>query len=136
MQGRAELTATVRVVVADDDEDMRVLMRSMLGLDPRIHIVGEASDGDEALARFDELRPDVLVLDERMPGLRGLEVAERVLAAHPEQVIILCTAFVDRTMQATAGELGVRRVLGKSDVDQLGAEILRLAVPSPEDGTP
>jgi DNA-binding NarL/FixJ family response regulator len=118
---------TVRVVIADDDPDIRVLLRSLLDLDARIEVAGEAGDGGEALARYAELRPDVLVLDERMPVLYGLEVAERVLGEHPGQVVILCTAFVDDTVIATATALGVRCVLGKGEIHRLSDEILRLA---------
>ena len=126
MSEPAERTDAVRVVIADDDPDIRVLLRSILDLDHRITVAGEASDGQEALSRFDELRPDVLVLDERMPRLYGLEVARRVLREHPEQPVILCTAYVDDAVLATASELGVQCVLGKGDIHNLGNEILRL----------
>jgi DNA-binding NarL/FixJ family response regulator len=122
----AERTDTVRVVIADDDPDIRVLLRSLLDLDRRIEVTGEASDGEEALARFTQLRPDVLVLDERMPALYGLEVAQRVLRDHPKQPVILCTAYVDDTVLATASALGVQCVLGKGDIHRLGEEILKL----------
>jgi YesN/AraC family two-component response regulator len=122
----ASRTGTIRVVIADDDPDIRVLLRSLLDLDTRIEVSGEASDGAEALARFTELRPDVLVLDERMPVMYGLEVAQRVLVDHPDQVVILCTAYVDATVMETATTLGVSCVLGKGDIHRLGEEILRL----------
>lgn len=127
MPNGAEMTRTIRVVIADDDPDIRVLLRSLLDLDRRIEVAGEAVDGGEALQRFTELRPDVLVLDERMPVMYGLEVAERVLAEHPGQAIILCTAFIDDSVVAAATRLGVQSVLGKGDVQRLGDEILRLA---------
>jgi DNA-binding NarL/FixJ family response regulator len=116
----------VRVVIADDDPDILVLLRSLLDLDRRIEVAGEASDGGQALERFAELRPDVLVLDERMPVLYGLEVARRVLGDHPDQLVILCTAFVDDSVISKAAELGVRSVLGKGEIHRLGDEILRL----------
>jgi DNA-binding NarL/FixJ family response regulator len=125
MPGSAERVEVVRVVIADDDPDIRVLLRSLLDLDHRIEVAGEASDGGEALDRFTELRPDVLVLDERMPVLYGLEVARRVLREHPEQALILCTAFVDDSVTSKAAELGVRCVLGKGEIHRLGDEILR-----------
>lgn len=126
MSESPERTATVRVVIADDDPDIRVLLRSLLDLDQRIEVAGEASDGGEALARFTQLRPDVLVLDERMPVLYGLEVARRVLIDHPDQPVILCTAYVDDTVLSKAAALGVQSVLGKGDIHRLGEEILRL----------
>lgn len=126
MPRSAERDEVVRVVIADDDPDILVLLRSLLDLDHRIEVTGEASDGEQALARFTELRPDVLVLDERMPVLYGLEVARRVLGDHPDQVVILCTAFVDDTVMSKAAEVGVRSVLGKGEIHRLGDEILRL----------
>jgi DNA-binding NarL/FixJ family response regulator len=126
MAGPSERTEPVRVVIADDDPDIRVLLRSLLDLDHRIEVVAEASDGEQALARFTEVRPEVLVLDERMPGLYGLEVAQRVLRDHPAQLVILCTAYVDDTVLTKASDLGVRCVLGKGDIHRLGEEILRL----------
>jgi YesN/AraC family two-component response regulator len=127
MPNGAEMTRTIRVVIADDDPDIRVLLRSLLDLDRRIEVAGEAVDGGEALQRFTELRPDVLVLDERMPVMYGLEVAERVLAQQPDQAIILCTAYIDDSVVAAAARLGVQSVLGKGDIHRLGDEILRLA---------
>jgi DNA-binding NarL/FixJ family response regulator len=121
--GRAE---PVRVVVADDDPDIRVLLQSILDLDQRIEVAGVAIDGGDALAQFEAERPEVLVLDERMPMLYGLEVAEQVLQAHPKQIVILCTAFVDDTVISTASALGVRSVLGKGEIHRLGDEIIRL----------
>lgn len=122
----AERTEPVRVVIADDDPDIRVLLRSLLDLDQRIEVAGEASNGGEALSRFNQLRPDVLVLDERMPVLYGLEVARRVLREHPNQAVILCTAYVDDAVLSTAADLGVQSVLGKGEIHRLGEEILRL----------
>ncbi len=122
-----ERTTVTRVVIADDDPDIRVLLRSLLDLEPRIEVAGEAADGGEALERFLEMRPDVLVLDERMPVMYGLDVARRVLAEHPDQAVILCTAFVDESVLAEARAIGVRIVLGKGDIHRLGTEILGLA---------
>ena len=121
-----DLTRTVRVLVVDDEPDLRLLMRTMLDLDQRIEIAGEAADGGEALERFAELQPDVVLLDLRMPVLNGLEVAERILRDNPDQGIILFTAFLDPALVADATALGVQSVLGKGDIDALTAEILRV----------
>lgn len=117
----------IRVVVVDDEPDLRLLVRSLLSLDPRISVVGEAADGLEAIEVYDRLRPDVLVLDQRMPAASGLDVAAQVLARVPDQSIILLSAFTDRTITAQAEAIGVARVLGKLLMEQLPEEILRLA---------
>jgi DNA-binding NarL/FixJ family response regulator len=121
-----EREATIRVLVVDDEPDLRLLVRTMLGLDQRFEIAGEAVDGGEGLARFRELRPDVLVLDQRMPVLEGLDVARQVLADHPDQAVILLSAHLDDRMRAEATSVGIRSVLGKQHIDGLADEILRL----------
>ena len=117
---------SIRVLVVDDEPDLRLLVRTMLGLDQRFEIAGEAVDGGEGLARFRELRPDVLVLDQRMPVLEGLDVARQVLAEHPDQTVILLSAHLDDKMRAEAAALGIRSVMGKQHIDGLAEEILRL----------
>jgi len=126
MASPPDLTDTVRVLIVDDEPDLRLLMRTMLDLDHRIDIIGEAADGGEALERFAELRPDLVLLDLRMPVMNGLEVAQRILQDHPDQRILLFTAFLDPRLAAEAAALGISGVLGKGDLDALTAEILRL----------
>lgn len=116
----------IRVLIVDDEPDLRLLLRTMLSLDHRFEIAGEAVDGGEGLSLFRQLRPDVLVLDQRMPVLMGLEVAERVLVEHPDQTVILLSAYLDDTLAVEAARLGVRGVLGKQRIADLGSEILRL----------
>ena len=127
MASPPDLTSTVRVLIVDDEPDLRLLMRTMLDLDHRIDIIGEAADGGEALERFAELRPDLVLLDLRMPVMNGLEVAQRILQDHPDQRILLFTAFLDPRLAAEAAALGISGVLGKGDLDTLTAEILRLS---------
>jgi two-component system, chemotaxis family, chemotaxis protein CheY len=119
--------SVIRIVIVDDEPDLRLLLRTMLHLDHRIQIAGEAGDGGEALARYEELQPDVVVLDQRMPVMSGLEVAERILAQNPDQRVILFTAFLDETTTARARALGIASVMAKDQIDRLGPEIYRLA---------
>lgn len=118
---------SIRVLIVDDEPDLRLLVRTMLTLDPRIEIVGEGVDGGEALALFDRLRPDVLVLDQRMPVFKGLEVARQVLADHEDQVVILLSAYLDDEVLEEASAIGIRGVIGKQRMADLAPEILRLA---------
>lgn len=117
---------TIRVLIVDDEPDLRLLLRTMLTLDQRFEIAGEGTDGGEALTLFEQLRPDVLLLDQRMPVLTGLDVARQVLGEHPGQAVILLSAYLNDAVKAEAAALGVRGVIGKEQIVDLGPEILRL----------
>jgi serine phosphatase RsbU (regulator of sigma subunit) len=80
----------IRVVIVDDEAPARDRLRQMLGNDA-VSVVGEAGDGTDALARIDELQPDLVFLDIQMPALTGLEVAARLHAPRPR--IVFCTAY-------------------------------------------
>jgi CheY-like chemotaxis protein len=114
------MTSTRRALIVDDEPDMRTLLRVLLSdATGDIEVVGEAVDGDEALAAWREQRPDVVVLDQRMPGLSGLEVAQKILAEHPEQQIILFTAYLTNALRDEATAVGVTRCLAKEQVFEL-----------------
>ena len=98
---------TVRVMIADDDFDMRLLVRATLAGDNRVDVIAEAEDGTLALEAFRSAQPDVCVLDYRMPGLSGLEAAERILAEQPGAKILLFSAYLTPEITAAAERLGV-----------------------------
>jgi DNA-binding NarL/FixJ family response regulator len=83
----------VKVVLADDQELVRTGFRMILRAEPDLEIVGEAADGDEAVAQAARLRPDVVLMDIRMPRLDGLAATRRILAqpAARSRVLILTT---------------------------------------------
>ena len=126
MNSAAEATQTIRVLIVDDEPDLRVLLRTMLSIDQRFEVVGEAADGGEGLEMFRSLRPDVLVLDQRMPVLDGLTVAGRVIADDPDQTVILMSAFLNDEMISEAAALGVSAVIGKQNLADIIEDILRL----------
>lgn len=97
----------VRVMIADDDSDMRLLVRATLDSDNRLDVVAEAADGTLAVEAFRSSHPDVCILDYRMPGLSGLEAAGVILAEHPETRILLFSAFLTTEITTAAAELGV-----------------------------
>jgi DNA-binding NarL/FixJ family response regulator len=82
-----------RVLIADDDSDHRLLQRVTLGRDGRFDVVGEATDGAEALAMAVELRPDLVLLDLSMPRVDGLEALPQLRTAVPDSKVIMMSSF-------------------------------------------
>jgi DNA-binding NarL/FixJ family response regulator len=85
--------AAVGVLVVDDDALMRAGLRGVLASDDAIAVVGEAADGAEAVARAAALRPDVVLMDVRMPGLDGISATRDVLAASDGVRVLILTTF-------------------------------------------
>jgi DNA-binding NarL/FixJ family response regulator len=85
----------VRVLLVDDDDLMRAGLRSVLASDEAIEVAGEAADGRDALDRIRELRPDVVLMDIRMPDVDGISATREVLAAEPEVKVVVLTTFED-----------------------------------------
>ena len=107
-------------MIVDDEDDMRALLRNLIEIaNDGLSVAAEAADGDQALRCWREAEPDVVVLDQRMPGLSGLETAERILAELPSQMIVLFTAYADEKVKAAADRIGVRACVPKDDARKL-----------------
>ncbi len=109
---------TKRVLIADDTEDIRVLLRIVLGHGD-FEIVAVATDGTEAMSMWEAVRESglfALILDQRMPGMTGLEVARRVLAHSPDQRVILFSAHLDSALREEAIAIGVSAVIDKEEL--------------------
>lgn len=110
------------ILIVDDDDDMRFLATAIFE-DTGIAVAGEAHDGPDALRKLDELNPPpvptVVLLDNQMPGMTGLEVAGHILAERPSQIIVLFSAFLDPAIVAEAERLGVSACVSKGDAMKL-----------------
>ncbi len=123
----APLTRPARVLVADDDALMRRLLRTLLGTRDELELVGEAADGRAALALAAELRPDVVVLDQAMPGLDGLGAARAIRQALPACRIVIFSGQDGATHAAAARAAGADRYVEKrSGIGSLTAAVLAL----------
>lgn len=122
---------TTTTLIVDDEEDMRFLVRAVIeAANHGLVVSGEAADGKQTIEQWRADRPDVIVLDQRMPGMTGLEVAEHILAEHPEQRIILFSAYLDEDIAAAAARLGIGMCLAKSDYNRLPEALWQLAPPA------
>ena len=109
-------TPIVRVLVVEDYEPFRRFVCSTLGKRPELQVVGEASDGLEALQKAVELRPDLILLDIGLPSLNGIEVARQMRSLVPESKIIFLTQESSSDLVQEALSLGARGYVTKNMV--------------------
>ena len=103
----------IRVLVADDHPFFRDGLRVMLEATPDTELVGEATDGNEAIALARTLQPDVILMDLRMPGLGGIEATRKILSESPQVGILVVTMLEDDDSVFAAMRAGARGYLLK-----------------------
>jgi DNA-binding NarL/FixJ family response regulator len=89
------VSAPIDVLIVDDDDLMRAGLRAVLSSDETLRVVGEAADGREAVESARTLRPDVVLMDVRMPGMDGIEATRQLLAQSPGRRVVILTTFED-----------------------------------------
>jgi DNA-binding NarL/FixJ family response regulator len=118
----------LRIVVADDQASVREGLTVMLGLLPDIEVVASAANGQEALDRVAETKPDAILLDLHMPVLDGIETTRRLSALHPAVAVVVLTTYADDSSILAALQAGARSYLTK-DADRADiAQAVRSAV--------
>jgi CheY-like chemotaxis protein len=117
-----------RVLIVDDSESMRLLVRLTLEMDPSLEVVGEAADGRAGLARADELDPDLIVMDLSMPVMDGIEATRRIKEKRPEVGIVAFSAATEEAVIGKALAAGARTSIDKEDVIGLLHVLQDLAV--------
>lgn len=107
----------IGALLVDDEPDVRLLLRAMIEAEnDGLFVVGEAADGREALQAMDDLRPTVIVIDERMPAMSGMEAARIMIDRNPDQTIVLCTAHLDDDLRRQAKAVGIASCVPKGEI--------------------
>jgi DNA-binding NarL/FixJ family response regulator len=113
------------VYICDNYGALRDLMRFALEDDPRIQVVGEAEDAITCVRELPDARPDVLVLDLRMPGVTGLEAVPEIRGASPDTRIVVYSQYIDERTETELKDAGVEAWLKKDeDLNELRATVL------------
>jgi DNA-binding NarL/FixJ family response regulator len=111
----------IRVLTADDHPVVRAGLQSILANESDLHVVGEARNGAEAIALYEELHPDVVLMDLRMPNTDGVDAIRAIVSAHADARIIAVTSYEGDADIYRALEAGARGYLLK---DMLGSDVV------------
>ena len=112
-----------RILLVDDDELITMSLEMIISAEAEFEIIGKGCSGREAVALFDELTPDLLLMDIRMNDMNGLEAAEEILSKHKDATILFLTTFSDDEYIVKALKLGVKGYLLKQDYKSLPAAL-------------
>jgi DNA-binding NarL/FixJ family response regulator len=107
----------IRILLADDHTVMRNGLRLLLERQPNLTVVGEASDGREAVRAAEAVSPDVVVMDIAMPNLNGIEAARQITSARPETAIVILSMHSDESYVIRALKAGARAYLLKDSAE-------------------
>ena len=122
-----EAQLTLSVYVCDNYSALRDLIRFALEDNPGIQVVGEAEDAITCVRELPDVRPDVLILDLRMPGMTGLEAVPQIREASPGTRIVVYSQYIDEETEAELREAGVEAWLRKDeDLSELRETVARV----------
>jgi len=110
-------SSSIRVLVVEDFAPFRKIICSILGRDPSLQIVGEVSDGLEAVRKAEELRPDLILLDVGLPTLNGVEAARRIRTVSPASKIVFVSQESSADVVQEAFRIGAMGYVAKTDVE-------------------
>jgi DNA-binding NarL/FixJ family response regulator len=126
--GASPSDTTVRVLICDDNQPLRELLRAVIGLRPSLCVVGEAGDGNEAIEEAKRLQPDVVMLDLAMPRRTGLDALPELRQVAPAAAIIVFSGFSPTSVAEEALALGAAYYLSKgADIDEIDDAIEAVA---------
>lgn len=118
-------TRAARILIADDQSLFRAGLARLLDEDPRVEVVGQAPDGLEAVKQAAKLKPDVILMDLKMPGIDGIEATRQIVEADPAAKVIVLTTFETDSQVIQALKAGARGyVLKDSTADAIVSSIV------------
>ena len=103
----------INLLIIDDHEMVREGLKAMLSAEPDFAIVGDAATAEQAFALIERLRPDIILLDIRLPGTSGIEVCRTVTERYAETAVIILTTFTDESLVAQCIQAGARGFIVK-----------------------
>ena len=119
--------AKIKVLIADDHTLVRMGLRLLVSTQTDLELVGEAEDGERAVAVVGERHPDVVVMDLQMPVMDGIEATEKIMKDHPETKVIILTSYVASDGISHALERGAVGAILKSETENELIKAIRLA---------
>ena len=109
------MTRAVRVLIVDDQEPFRSAAKMVVELTDGFEVAGEAGSGEDGLAMFDDLAPDLVLMDIKMPGMDGLEATRQILAGDPKARVVVLSTYEAGEFEERALEVGAIAFISKSD---------------------
>jgi two-component system, NarL family, invasion response regulator UvrY len=122
--GREQLSSPLKVLLVDDQLPFRLAARALLDAEDGYHVVGEAEDGEQAVELSGALRPELVLMDVRLPGLNGIATTRRILARYPSTMVVLVSTHREADLPPdllACGALGFLRkeTFGPAALDRL-----------------
>jgi two-component system chemotaxis response regulator CheY len=102
-----------RILITDDATFMRIILKNTIAGDSNLQVVGEATNGVDMLIRYEELKPDIVLLDITMPEMDGLTALKKLTTKHPDAKVIMCTAMGQQAMVMEAIQYGAKDFIVK-----------------------
>jgi DNA-binding NarL/FixJ family response regulator len=111
------MSTKVRILLADDHAEFRRAIRLFLKKHDKVEVVGEASDGNEAISQAHSLHPDVILMDINMPGCNGFDAAKNIKRSLPGTVVVFLTMHADDRYRKLASDSSADGFINKADLN-------------------